>query len=60
MRNTYGVTVTVNGKPWRRVPNLTDAGARDRVFTVIRTDGGRLLCNSAMASTARDHQLRAK
>jgi len=41
MRNTYGVTVTVNGKPWRRVPNLTDAGARDRVFTVVRTDGGK-------------------
>src|SRR5712691_9222074 len=41
MRNTYGVTVTVNGKPWRRVPNFTDAGARDRVFTVVRTDGGK-------------------
>lgn len=41
MRNTYEVTVTVNGKPWRRVPNLTDAGAGDRVFTVVRTDGGK-------------------
>ena len=41
MRNTYEVTVTVNGKPWRRVPNLTDVGAGDRVFTVVRTDGGK-------------------
>src|SRR5260370_42506803 len=41
MRNTYRVTVSVNGKPWRLVRSLTDSGPRDPEFTVVQTDGGK-------------------
>jgi hypothetical protein len=41
MRNTFGVTVTVNSKPWRRVPSLVGSGPRDsRVMARRNSDTG--------------------
>lgn len=38
---TFGVTVTVNSKPWRLVSSFADSGPRDRVFSAVRTPDGR-------------------
>ena len=37
----FGVTVTVNGKSWRRVASLVGSGPRDRMFTVAQRAGGK-------------------
>jgi hypothetical protein len=34
------VTVAVDGKAWRLVPSLANAGPRERVFVVTRTSAG--------------------